>query len=311
MLFFLLAIVSPPTGCQPIEHDHILGRDLALAAPALQNLASDADFGLAPVPGSVRVFEIRELKRIAAANRIEADFSRNVCFAWQTNALSRESLAEAMRKALAPRDVQIEVVDQSLWPVPNGELCFPQASLSLGGSGADLWRGYVKYGSGRRFDIWARARITVKENRLVAAEKLYSGSTVSASQLSSELYQGALDREEPYTDTKQVVGLIAKFDIPAGTILTPKILDVPHDVERGATLTVVAEIGRARVEAQCIAEESGRAGTTIAVHNARSGRRFRAMISAKGKAVVASSDALGLIAEDVHDDVEQKDVRSR
>jgi flagella basal body P-ring formation protein FlgA len=93
--------------------------------------------------------------------------------------------------------------------------------------------------------------------------------------------------------------MISKFDIPAGTTLTRQLLDIPHDVERGDTLTVISAIGRARVEAECIADQSGRAGSIIAVHNARSGRRFRVLIQAKGRAVVASSDALGLIAEDL------------
>ena len=93
--------------------------------------------------------------------------------------------------------------------------------------------------------------------------------------------------------------MITKFDLPAGTLLTKRLLEAPHDVERGDSLVVIAETGRARVEAQCIAEENGRTGDIIRVVNARSGRHFRALIEGKNKAVIASTDALGLIAEDV------------
>jgi flagella basal body P-ring formation protein FlgA len=299
MPFFILAAVIPLSGCRAIQHGQILGRDLASAAPELQALPPDSDFGAAPLPGSTRVFQVRELRRIAAENRIQADFSQDVCFVWRMRQLSRESVAEAMRKALAPRNVRIEILDQSSWPAPDGELCFARSGMSLGSGGVALWRGYVSYASTRRFEVWARARISVKETHFTTTEKLVAGHPLVAVQLKSESYDGALTREEPFTAIEQVLGMIPKFDISAGTMLSRQLLDVPHDIERGDPLTVVAEIGRARVEAACVAEESGRAGSIIAVHNARTGRRFRVVVQARGKAVVLSTDALGLFAEDV------------
>lgn len=300
MLLFLLAAVTPVNGCVTLQHDHIFGRDLAAAASAFAALSPDSDFGPAPLPGSTRVFPVRELKRIAAEWKIQAAFSNDVCFVWATKPLSREELIAAMTKALEPRQVKIEIQDQSSWPAPEGEICFPRSSMSLSSAGIALWRGYVSYASTRRFDIWVRARISVKENHLVTTEKIASGHSLSINQLKSDPYDGVLTRDEPFTSVDQVLGLIAKFDLSAGTLLTKQMLDLPRDIERGGTLTVIAETGHARVEAQCIAEESGRAGDIIPVHNARSGRRFRALIQAKGRAVVASTDALGLVAEDVN-----------
>ena len=300
MLLFLLAAAAPLSACVAIQHDHILGRDLAVAAPALAGLSPDADFGPAPMPGSTRVFPVRELKRVAAEHSIQGDFSNNVCFVWATRPVSRDELVKAMTKSLAPRQVTIEVLDQSSWPAPAGEICFPRTSLTLSSTGSALWRGYIGYSSRHRFDIWVRARISVKENHLVTTEKIAAGQPLSIAQLKEEPYNGILTREEPFTAAEQVLGLIPKFDLSAGTLLTRSLLDLPHDVERGDALIVVAESGRARVEAQCIAEENGRAGDIISVRNSRSGRRFRALVQAKGKAVVAFTDALGLIAEDVN-----------
>ncbi len=298
MLFFMLAVVTPLGGCRAIQHSQILGQDLASAVPALQGLPPSSDFGSAPLPGSTRVFQVRELKRIAAENRIQADFSQDVCFAWSMKPLTRQAIADAITKTLAPRHVQIEILDQSSWPAPEGEICFPRSSMSLEAGGVALWRGYISYASTRRFEIWAKARVLVQETHFMTVEKLVAGQPLTASQLKSEFYNGALTREEPFTSIEQVLGMIPKFDIPAGTMLTRQLLNVPHDIERGDTLTVVAEIGRARVEATCIAEESGRTGSIISVHNARTGRRLRVIVQAKGKAVLAVPDALGLIAED-------------
>lgn len=300
MLFLLFAVAATANTCVPIEHDRILGSDLALAAPVLQGLAANSDWGPAPLPGSTRVFPIRDLKRIAAVSHMEADFSSDACFAWRTSPLSPDELKVAMKKALAPRAVQIEVLEQSLWPAPKGEICFPAASLNLGANGIVLWHGYVNYAANHRFDVWVRARITVKENHLVTIDKITAGRPLSLIQLRSESYDGPLTREDPVTTAQDAIGMIAKFDLAPGTLVTHRVLDLPHDVERGDALTVIAEAGHARVEAQCIADESGRAGDIIPVHNARSGRHFRALVQAKGKAVVASTDALGLLAEDTH-----------
>lgn len=300
ILFLLLAASTAANTCVSIEHDRILGRDLALAAPALQGLAADSDWGPAPLPGSTRVFPIRELKRIAAVAHIQGDFPNDACFGWRTAPLSPDELKAAMRKALAPRAVKVDLLEQSLWPAPKGEISFPASSLNLSANGIVLWHGYVNYAGARRFDIWARARITVTENHLVTVDKISAGRPLSLIQVRSEPYDGPLTREDPITATQDAIGMIAKFDLAPGTLLTRRVLDLPHDVERGDTLTVIAETGHARVEAQCIADECGRAGDIIPVHNARSGRHFRALLQAKGKAVLASSDALGLIAQNTY-----------
>ncbi len=298
MAFLVLAFVVPQMDCVAIQHEKVLGKDLASAVPALQALAADGEFGPAPLPGNKRVFERRELARIAAENQIAAVPDRDVCFAWATKQLARESIRNAMQLALGPRQVQIDVLDRSLWPAPEGEIVFPLSSLTLNANGIALWRGFVRYGTARRFDIWARARISVTETRVIATQKISGGRPVAAAQIGTETYEGALTRERPYACVQDVVGFIPKFDLLPGTVLTDRLLDAPHDVERGETLAVTAQIGLARVEAECVAEDSGRAGTIIPVHNARSGRRLRVLVEGKGKAVVASSDALGLLAED-------------
>ena len=167
MLLLLLAATAPSSSCVAIEHDHISGRDLALAAPALAALSPDSDFG-PPFPGSMRVFPVRELKRIAAEQKIQADFSKNVCFTWATKPLNRDDLLLAMKKSLEPRRVTIEILDQSSWPAPNGDICFSPSSMTFGSEGDVLWRGHISYSLTRRFDIWVRARIWFK--RIISSQ---------------------------------------------------------------------------------------------------------------------------------------------
>lgn len=245
------------------------------------------------------MFPIRELKRIAAEQKIQADFSKDVCFAWATKPLNRDALMMAMKKTLEPRRVTIEILDQSSWPAPNGEICFPRSSMTWSSEGTVLWRGYISYSLTRRFEIWVRARISVEEDHFVTIERIAAGRALSITQVKTEPYNNILTREKLFTAADQFIGMVTKFDLFAGTLLTKQLLDAPHDIERGDSLIVIAESGRARVEAQCIAEESGRAGDIIRVENSHSGRHFRALVAGKGKAIVASTDALGLIAEGV------------
>jgi flagella basal body P-ring formation protein FlgA len=297
MLPLILAAITSLSDCHVIRQDHIFGRDLAAAVSGLTALSPASDFGLAPIPGHPRVFQAAELRRIAAANHINAEITDKVCFVWSMKVPSQELLLNAMKRSFGSRQVQLEFVDQSRWPAPEGEVSFPLSSLTLSTSGQAVWRGYVSYASNRRFEIWASIRISVRELHVIAAEKLESGRPLRASQLKLETYYGAITRDEPLTGLDEVVGLLPRFDISAGKTLTRDLLEIPKVVQRGDTLTVATESAHARVEAECIAEESGPSGAIIAVHNSRSGRKFRVQIQAKGKAIVAFSDALGLIAE--------------
>jgi flagella basal body P-ring formation protein FlgA len=298
MLSLMLAAITALSDCRVIQQDHILGRDLAAAIPGLQALPPASDFGLAPTPGHARVFQTAELRRIAEVNHIDAELTNNACFVWPMRKVPQDILLGSMRRSFGSRQVEIELIDSSLWPAPEGEISFPLSSLALSTSGISLWRGYVGYASNRHFEIWARVRIYVKEMHVIAAEKLPAGQPLRASQLKAGSYEGAITRNQPFTAVDEVVGLMPRFDISAGKTLTRDLLDFPKEVERGDTVTVASEAGHARVEAECVAEEGGRIGAVIPVHNARSGRKFRALIQAKGKAVVAFSDALGLLAED-------------
>ncbi len=298
MLPVIFAALVSLSDCGVIQQDHIFGRDLAAAVPGLRSLSSESDFGLAPAPGHVRTFPLAELRRIAAENHIAAELPSSACFVWSMKMLPREVLLSAMKTSFGPREVHIEIVDQSRWPTPEGNVSFPRSSLSLSTSGISLWRGYVSYASNRRFEIWARVRVSAREMHVEAAEELLSSQPVRAAQLKLAAYDGPITRDEPFTAVDEVIGLIPRFDISAGKTLTRNAFDVPKEVERGDTVSVASEVGYARVEAECVAEQSGRIGAIIPVHNARSGRKLRALIQAKGKAVVASSDALGLIAED-------------
>jgi hypothetical protein len=60
----LLAMVSQPDGCYPVQDDRIYARDMTAAIPAFAGVPADFALGYAPAPGTRRVFKGAALERL-------------------------------------------------------------------------------------------------------------------------------------------------------------------------------------------------------------------------------------------------------
>jgi flagella basal body P-ring formation protein FlgA len=272
---------------------------VARLVPALEGLPPALSVSYAPVPGLQRVFRPDELRRLALAHNLPAPRSTaNICFGWPLSPLPREAVRAAMEKTLSGRSPVIEIVDASQAEVPAGELVFPLSGLSAVSDKPVIWKGYVTYAPGRRFNTWASVRIRVHESRLVASGALHHGDRLTVSQCRLESYEGPLTREQFYDDPAKAIGLIARRDIAAGTLLLAEMLEVAKDVERGDLVTVIVESGAARIETQGVAELAGRHGEIIPVRNPRSGLKYKARIEEPGRVTVIPGGPTGLVVLD-------------
>lgn len=296
--FLLLAALAPVAACHPIHSDRIYARDLAAALPLFRSLSPDMEVGFAPAPGQQRVFHVAELRHIAQANHLQSDdIAEGVCFAWVTEVPSRESISAAMYQALKGHNPHVEILDQSLLAAPQGEIVFPLSGLCGFSAEPVIWRGYVGYGANQRFSIWARVRVSVEESRLVATDTLTADEPVRGNQLRVDNYQGPLSREATVTDLNDAVGMMARFNVPAGTVLTKNMLEKPKEVERGDTVAVIVNTGRTHIEAEGIAQQAGGTGAVITVRNAKSGSQFRARVEGKDRVSVVPGGPFGLVTE--------------
>ena len=293
-----LTIMLAAAPCRAVASDRIYAHDLAAALPVFQTVPADQVIGLAPFPGQQRVFRPGELKRLAAANGLEEEFHESVCFAWPMSVPAAGRMREAMQNTLVNRNAQIEIVDQSLAPAPPGEMTFPLNGLSGSSDGPVLWRGNVTYAENRRFTVWARVRVTVREPRVVAASDLRPGDEIHSDQVRVATYEGPLSREEHLRSPEEVIGMTARNLIATGLPLSPVLLRVRADVERGDLVQVSVPMQSGRLEAQGVAEEGGAKGSVISIRNARSGRKFRARVEAKGKVLVVPNGPAGLVVEE-------------
>lgn len=79
---------------------------------------------------------------------------------WPMRRLNREEVLASMRASLNQPDANLEIESYSLYPVPEGRIEFPLAGLNHPVSGPAFWRGYISYSGAKRFDIWARVKLT-------------------------------------------------------------------------------------------------------------------------------------------------------
>ena len=298
ILTLLLAAVVPAAACHPINSDRIYARDLAAVLPLFASLPADLAVGYSPAPGWQRTFHAAELQRMAKANHVEGTVSQDVCFGWTMAVPEPDQIVAAMKKSLAAHDVRIEMVDRSRMPAPAGELVFPLTGASVRSAAPVLWRGYVTYGAGRRFNVWESVLITEKDTRVVAVNPLHADEVIHAGDVRIESYEGPLLAPDALTDAKAAVGMVPRRPIAAGDSLTLSLLEPPKDISRGDTVEVLVNGGAALIRTAGVAEESGNRGSTILVRNATSGKKFHARVEDKGKVSVVPGIAAGLIAKD-------------
>ena len=236
--------------------------------------------GYAPVPGAVRTIRPDELARIGSRHGLSVTTSDPVCFSWEMAALDPARVEQAMRASLPP-EASLEVLDLSRGATPAGEVEFPYSMLKAG-----MWRGYVKYGSGAKHEVWARVRVNLKQTRVAAAVPLRVGVRIAADQLRVE--QVDAPPESGYVERiEDAVGLIPKRSFAEGSALLLRVLDKPATVQRGDTVRLRAVSGAAQITLYVQAQAAGKIGDLIAVKNPSSGRVLRARVENSGEVTLA------------------------
>ena len=290
MIWGTLLLAAAATGCHPVESEKITGGDLAAISDIFAAVPATAVVAHAPAPGRTRVMRPEELQRLLGASETTATFPL-VCFEWKTEPLSREDVSAAMQKALQNDQAELEILETSHDPVPKGEVSFPIAGLpTAGSSGAVMWRGYVRYGTSRRFDIWARVKVSVPYTRVVAAAPIKAGELIQANQIRSEEGKGMPSAAAYLSRAEEAVGHIARRSFSEGTALTKASIGPSRDIAKGDTVQVEVRNGAARLVLEARAESAGAIGESIAVKNPTSGKIFRARIESSGRVIVDSGN---------------------
>lgn len=277
-----LSLAAQVAGCLPATSDVIRAGELARAVPAFAAVPADTRIGYAPVPGAVRTFDVADLEREARRLGIALGEAGEVCFAWPLSVPTRERFRQAMEQALDLPDARIEILETSRQPAPPGPLVFSRSTLRPPPPGEATpvqWRGYVEYAKNRRFQVWARVRITASVQRVVTNQPLRAGEPIAPGQVRLESFEGFPFGDPSASRLEQVVGQILLRPLTAGVPVPAHLLERPLDVERADVVKVRVRNGAALILAEGVAEAGGRRGDTIPVRNATSGSKFRARIT--------------------------------
>jgi len=286
----LLAMVSQPDGCYPVQDDRIYARDVTAAIPAFAGVPADFALGYAPAPGTRRVFKGAALERLALNQGVTLESSPDVCFERAMATLEAHEILEALHMAWNGPDVNMELRSWSPQIAPQGKVVFPRTGLQMPAvsdpQAEVVWRGYVLYGNNRRFGISARARITTSATRVVAVTDLSAGETVREDQVRLETFDTFALDDRPARRLDEVVGYVPRARIRAGSTVLRNQLNRAPEITRGDVVQVEVTAGGAHLAFEGKAQSNGTTGAVILVKNPSSGKDLRARVTGKGKVSV-------------------------
>jgi flagella basal body P-ring formation protein FlgA len=286
------ALLAQPE-CVTVSGGQILGKDLARAVPALARLPQATPLAPAPIFGSSRVFSASELQSIAARFSLPIVEASDVCFRFAAAPLDRVRMEAAMKKALAPGDVHLDILETTSGEVPEGLIEFTREGLGVPSTpeqpAGEIWRGNILYGSAQRFSIWAKVRVTVPSARLVALEPLRPGAVIHPAQVRLEIVDRFPQSGIGDLTPESVAGMAPVHSISAGAEIRRENLIRPNDVNRGDTVQVDVRFGAAHLSFSGHAESSGHVGDTASVRNPESNKLFEAVIAGPGRVVVGNA----------------------
>jgi flagella basal body P-ring formation protein FlgA len=292
LLILFVAATVLCADCLPVDGDRILARDVAVRIPEFAKLAGDEVIGLAPLPTVRRVMSGGELARVGRKFGIEIASPADVCFELPTEVLTSSKVLDHIRAAVAMEGVEIAVIEFSRYPVPLGVLSFPRSGLNvhplLTDKSVVFWRGKVTYAGTKSFSVWARVRMGIQRERLVASETIRSGAVITERQVRMEQVRLFPFLEQSGVSVGEVVGQVARRTIAAGQPVMTASLGPPTQVTRGTEVSVMVKSAGAQLSLPALAESSGAVGETVSLKNPVNGRTFRGVVEGKNRVLVTA-----------------------
>ena len=287
MMMLLLAAAS----CAAVEGEMIRLADFVRALPAFAAAPAETPVAFAPSFGAQRTFAASDVQRLAARYGVEVPATTAVCFSRPTHKLDEAGIKGVLLKALSDSGAHLELVDFARYDVPQGEVDFNRTGLQRAapGDGTRLWRGRVVYGNHRSFPVWAKVRLSLQRECLVAAGALPAGKPLADGDVRVETREVDPLEPCPAVRAEEVTGKLVRRGIAAGSIILPSSVTAAPLVTRGQEVEVTVHSGSAQLKLVGKAQKAGKEGDVIAVRNPSSGRSFSARVAGKGQVVVGVS----------------------
>ena len=286
----LLGMMNYPAACQIINGEKILGEDLAKTLPIFSAVPRDTIIGYSPAPGTRRMFAASELARIAARYTLTIPPDTQACFEWEMRPLTEEAVAAAIRETLHAPQARVDILAMSKAPAPEGNVVFPLNAIPTSGPGDPAtpvtWNGYILYADARRFNVWARVKVSATMTRVVVVQPVPADEAIAARQVRLEAYDEFPLQNGIARSLEEVVGRVSRRPLRAGLPIHLSDLSEPLQVHRGDLVQVRVISGAARIELEARAETPGRQGDVISLRNLQSDKMFQARVEGKQRAIL-------------------------
>lgn len=283
VLLLFLAALARGNECYPVKASQILGSDLKAAAAGFEGIADDAVAGMSPFPGIQRVLSRRELTRLLGAEYIGPE----PCFVRAVRALEKADLETAIRSRLESADIELEVLDFSRSPVPDGKLEFPLAGLAHSSPSRPddpvVWRGRLHYDATKSVPVWAKVRLRQQQTWMEAAMALSASEPVRAEQLLPRSGLRAPLVGTPARDISEIVGRHPRRTLRAGEVLYTSLFADPPLVAKDETVDVEMTSGGVALKFEAVAQTSGQLNESIVILDPLNHRRIKGVVTGKGK----------------------------
>jgi flagella basal body P-ring formation protein FlgA len=212
-----------------------------------------------------------------------------------------DAVMRAMKKALAERPdyaaMNIEIVDLSHFPVPEGEMDFEWKGLTPPATGQTTarWRGVVRHDVDHTYSIWAVVRLTVPCKRIIATETIRPDVPIEHSEVQEESYDG-FPSGACNSSANAVVGKVVTRTVSVNTPILPVMLALPASVLKGEQAVAEYRDGGVSLSLPVIVERNGRIGEIIAVHNPATHKVMLAQVIGEGKVLIEGASRTASIS---------------
>ncbi len=270
------------TSCLAPSGPNITAADLAPAVPAFRAVDPSTSLGYGPKPGAVRRFYAADLARLLPGASV-SDLPESVCFEWPLKTPDPETFRQAMLSTL-PEGSSLALIETSQFAVPPGTVRFPLTGLQ-----SAIWRGYVEYSPGARFEVWARVDVQVPAQRVIATRDIAAGATLDETMVRAETVMGRPGPADLATSLDEVLGRPVRRMLRQGTAVPVSALDRRVDIRKGDVVRVRVSAGAASIGTDGVALASAVTGETIGVRVTETGRTVRARVAGPGETTLQLS----------------------
>lgn len=152
--------------------------------------------------------------------------------------------------------------------------------------GQGTFRGEIRVDGKLERTVYAKASVQAFAEVIVATRVISRGERITASNVKLAMQDLSQVKTGVYFGTDELEGTIAKSNIYAGQILSPRKVAAAKIVKRNQLVTVVTQAGPLTIESQAQAMSDGSAGDILTCRNMKSKEEFTGLLRKDGVVVV-------------------------